>query len=56
MPLYLADIHLHRARLFRDQAELAQARDLIEKHGYGRRRRSWKMPKPPPGPGPHKAP
>ena len=37
MPLYLADIHLHRARLFRDQAELAKARDLIEKHGYGRR-------------------
>ncbi len=38
MPLYLADIHLHRARLFRDQAELAKARDLIEKHGYGRRK------------------
>jgi len=37
MPLYLADIHLHRARLFRDQAELAKARDLIEKHGYWRR-------------------
>ena len=37
MPLYLADIHLHRARLFRDRAELAKARDLIEKHGYGRR-------------------
>jgi hypothetical protein len=37
MPLYLADIHLHRARLFRDQAELAKARDLIQKHGYGRR-------------------
>ncbi len=38
MPLYLADIHLHRARLFRDHAELAKARDLIEKHGYGRRK------------------
>ena len=38
MPLYLADIHLHRARLFRDKAELAKARDLIEKHGYGRRK------------------
>ena len=38
MPLYLADIHLHRARFFRDQAELAKARDLIEKHGYGRRK------------------
>ena len=37
MPLYLADIHLHRARLFRDRAELAKARDLIEDHGYGRR-------------------
>ncbi len=37
MPLYLADIHLHRARLFRDRAELAKARELIEKHGYGRR-------------------
>jgi hypothetical protein len=38
MPLYLADVHLHRARLFRDKAELAKARALIEKHGYGRRR------------------
>ncbi|HEY2155851.1 MAG TPA: hypothetical protein VGH33_09490, partial [Isosphaeraceae bacterium] len=37
MPLHLADIHLHRARLFRDRAELARARDLITKHGYGRR-------------------
>jgi len=37
MPLYLADIHLHRARLFRDHAELAKASALIEKHGYGRR-------------------
>ncbi len=37
MPLYLADIHLHRARLFTDRAELAKARELIEKHGYGRR-------------------
>jgi hypothetical protein len=37
MPLYLADIHLHPARLFRDRAELAKARDLIQKHGYGRR-------------------
>jgi tetratricopeptide (TPR) repeat protein len=38
MPLYLADIHLHRARLFRDQDELARARELIEQHGYGRRK------------------
>jgi hypothetical protein len=38
MPLDLADVHLHRARLFRDRAELARARELIDKHGYGRRR------------------
>ena len=38
MPLHLADIHLHRARLFRDKAELPKARCLIEKHGYGRRK------------------
>ena len=38
MPLYLADIHLHRARLFRDRGELTKARDLIEKHGYWRRK------------------
>lgn len=38
MPLYLADVHLHRARMFRDQAELGKARELIEKHGYWRRR------------------
>ncbi len=38
MPLYLADVHLYRARLFRDKAELAKARDLIEQHGYWRRK------------------
>jgi tetratricopeptide (TPR) repeat protein len=38
MPLYLADVHLHRARLFHDRAELAKARDLIATHGYGRRK------------------
>ena len=38
MPLYLADVHLHRARLFRDRGELAKARGLIEKHGSWRRR------------------
>jgi hypothetical protein len=38
MPLYLADIHLHRARLFRDKVELSKARALIDKHGYGRRK------------------
>ena len=52
MPLFLADIHLHRARLFGSlkseasgekypwqspAADLAAARRLIEKHGYLRR-------------------
>ncbi|MCP3960536.1 MAG: hypothetical protein GY719_22060, partial [bacterium] len=37
MPLHQADVHLHRARLFRDRDALAKARLLIEKHGYGRR-------------------
>ena len=47
MPLFLADIHLYRARLFlRDkpypwqslQHDLAEARRLIVKHGYLRRK------------------
>jgi tetratricopeptide (TPR) repeat protein len=38
MPLHLADVHLHRARLFRDRPALAEARALIDRHGYGRRR------------------
>jgi hypothetical protein len=38
MPLYLADVHLHRARLFRDRSALAEARALIQQLGYGRRR------------------
>jgi tetratricopeptide (TPR) repeat protein len=38
MPLHLADVHLHRARLFRDRSALAEARGFIERHGYGRRR------------------
>lgn len=38
MPLYLADVHLHRARLFWDHKELAKAKSLIEKLDYGRRR------------------
>jgi hypothetical protein len=48
MPLFLADIHLYRARLFglskdrypwtSPQHDLAEARGLIEKHGYGRRK------------------
>ena len=47
MPLFLADIHLHRARLFfreanypweSPQKDLAEARRLIEKCGYWRRK------------------
>ena len=47
MKLHMADIHLHRARLFfreaeypweSPQADLAAARELIEKCGYGRRK------------------
>ncbi|MBX7206995.1 MAG: AAA family ATPase [Verrucomicrobiaceae bacterium] len=37
MPLFLADVHLHRARLFRDRAELTRAATLIRQHHYGRR-------------------
>lgn len=37
MPLLQADVHLCRARLFRDRSALAEARRLIEKHGYHRR-------------------
>ncbi|MBK7828728.1 hypothetical protein [Nannocystis sp.] len=37
MPLFQADIHLTRARLFHDRTALALARELIERHGYGRR-------------------
>jgi hypothetical protein len=37
MPLHLADVHLHSARLFRDQAELAKAAQFIRALGYGRR-------------------
>lgn len=54
MPLYLADVHLHRARLFHDKAELKRARVLIEKHSYWRRKEeledaeaasvNWKAP------------
>jgi len=38
MKLHMADVHLHRARLFRDKAELAEARALIEECGYWRRK------------------
>ncbi|MHC4696035.1 MAG: TIR domain-containing protein [Planctomycetota bacterium] len=37
MRLFMADIHLHRARLFRDRDSLAQAAALIKDLGYGRR-------------------
>ncbi len=37
MPLFLADIALYRGRMFGDREALAEARRLIEKHGYGRR-------------------
>jgi Trypsin-like peptidase domain len=37
MPLFLADIHLTRARLFHDHAALEQAANLIRTLGYGRR-------------------
>jgi len=38
MRLHTADIHLHRARLFRDRSELARARALVERCGYWRRK------------------
>jgi hypothetical protein len=54
MPLHMADIHLHRARLFglskdrpaiypwtSPQDDLANARRLIEEHGYGRRKEEF---------------
>lgn len=37
MRLHLADVHLHRARIFRDPVELAKAARLIRELGYGRR-------------------
>jgi tetratricopeptide (TPR) repeat protein len=37
MKLHMADIHLHRARLFRDHAALEAAAKLIEETGYHRR-------------------
>ena len=37
MRLYMADVQLTRARLFRDKAALAEARKLIEECGYHRR-------------------
>ena len=37
MKLPLADVHLHRARLFDDHTALAAARKLIDETGYERR-------------------
>jgi hypothetical protein len=37
MKLFMADIQLYRARLFRDKEALAKARGLIEECGYHRR-------------------
>jgi len=37
MKLDLADVHLHRARLFRDREELKKARVIIEECHYFRR-------------------
>ncbi len=37
MPHYLADVYLHRARLFHERDELPKAKALIEELGYGRR-------------------
>lgn len=38
MRLHMADIHLHRARLFHDKEELRKARAMIEECGYWRRK------------------
>ena len=37
MRLHMADVQLHRARLFRDREALAHARELITQCGYHRR-------------------
>jgi tetratricopeptide (TPR) repeat protein len=39
MPLFLADVHLTRGRLFKLKESVKLARGLIDKHGYGCRRR-----------------
>jgi tetratricopeptide (TPR) repeat protein len=38
MRLHMADIHLHRARLFKDKEELKKARAMIQECGYWRRK------------------
>jgi hypothetical protein len=45
MKLHMADIHLHRARLFRDKSELSKARALIEACGYWRRKEELEDPR-----------
>jgi hypothetical protein len=37
MKLFMADVHLHRVRLFRDREALAKAAKLIDECGYHRR-------------------
>ena len=37
MPLCIADVHLHRARLFADRQSLVEARAIIIRCGYHRR-------------------
>jgi tetratricopeptide (TPR) repeat protein len=37
MRLFMADVHLYRARLIRDREELGEARRMITELGYGRR-------------------
>jgi len=49
MKLHMADIHLHRARLFRDKSELAKARALIAACGYWRRKEELEEPRQRPG-------
>ena len=38
MKLHMADIHLYRARFFKDPKALKAAADLIKETGYGRRK------------------
>lgn len=42
MRLHMADIHLHRARLFHDKEDLQKARALIKHCGYWRRKEELK--------------
>lgn len=40
--LYMADVQLHRARLFRDKKALVESRKFIEECGYWRRKEELK--------------